>query len=82
MPSICLMLEGRGGGFLPFPAALHEPDDPEDMLVAAVETLRTLALLLLARHLFLPLKAVKADDEVVVVEMLAMDGAYERRLDC
>jgi hypothetical protein len=76
------MLEGRGGGFLPFPAALHEPDDPEDILVAAVETLRTLALLLLARHLFLPLNAVKADDEVVVVEILAMDGAYERRLDC
>ncbi len=66
---IRLMLDGSGGRL---PVDLHEPDDT---LVAAVDTLRTLAPLLLARDLFLPLKAVNPDDDVVVVETLAIDGA-------
>jgi hypothetical protein len=70
------MLDGNGGTGL---LDLHEP---EDILVAAVDTLRTLALLLLERHPFFPLNAVNPDDEVVAVETLAIEGAYDRRLDC
>lgn len=79
-----ILVAGSGGGspFFPLAAALHEPE-PEDRLVAVVETLCTLARELLVapefRQPFLPLNAVNADEDVVVVEILLIDGAYERR---
>jgi hypothetical protein len=65
-----LILLGKGGE-----ASFRQLVELEDMLVAAVDTLRTLALLLLYLDLFLPLNAVKAEDEVVVVDTLATEGA-------
>jgi len=74
---------GGGGAFFPFAPALQLPL-PLERLVAAVETLRTLALLalyrelfeLLAVHLFLLLlNAVNAEEDVVVVSTLAIEGA-------
>lgn len=76
-----LMFVGGIGGtasFLQLPL-------PLDMLVAAVLTLRTLAALPLylelARALSFPLNAVNPLDEVVAVETLAIEGAYDRRPD-
>lgn len=73
-------MAGSGGGGPFFPVVdLHEPE-PEETLVAFVETLRTLAALplyleLVLDLLYLPLNAVKPDELVVVVDTLAMEGA-------
>jgi hypothetical protein len=78
---IPLTLVGNGGGgpFFPF-ATRHDPE-PDETLVAFVETLRTLAALPLYLELvvlillFLPLKAVNPDELVVAVDTLAIEGA-------
>lgn len=75
-----LTLAGSGGGGPFFPLATLP--DPDETLVAFVETLRTLAALplylelaLVLVLLYLPLKAVNPDELVVAVETLAMEGA-------
>lgn len=72
-----------GGGFFP-PAPTLQLPLPLDTLVALVETLRTLALLALYRdefelpvHRFFPLNAVNAEEAVVDVETLEIEGAYD-----
>jgi len=72
-----MLVAGNGGGGAFFPLApTLQLSLSLDRLVAAVDTLRMLALLTLYREpCFFPLKAVNAEDEVVVVDTLAMEGA-------
>jgi hypothetical protein len=82
-----MLVAGNGGGdaFFPLAPTLQLPLSL-DRLVATVDTLCKLGLYrelfeLFAVHLFFPLKAVNADEEVVAVDTLAIEGAYDRRLE-
>lgn len=75
---------GNGGGAFFSPAPTLQLPLPLDTLVALVEMLRTLALLALyldefelAVHRFFPLNAVNAEEAVVDVETLEIEGAYD-----
>jgi hypothetical protein len=75
-----MLVAGNGGGGAFFPLLLQLPL-PLDRLVATVDTLYTLELLALYRELFLLFQGVNAEDEVVAVETLAIDGAYDLQLE-